>query len=44
MCYTGGVKCCQRRQGTSDKDKRQAAVLNKVQERPSHLVGKVTFE
>ena len=44
VCDTGGVKCCQWRQGTRGKDKRQAAVLNKVQERPSHLVEKVTFE
>lgn len=30
VCYTGGVKCCQRREETRGEDKGQAAVLNKV--------------
>lgn len=44
MCYTGGAACCQRREGTRGKDKGHAAVLNRAQERSSHLVEKVTFE
>lgn len=44
VCYTGGTACCQRREGTRGKDKGHAAVLNRAQERSSHLVEKVTFE